>query len=122
MKTSKSQLALHLQDGLSRVSKPLSLLISEMHIGDTQHSSPTNLRRQAQEHIAAINPIKALGESRDGVDLPLVPKNATSNVSHIVANCPLGVAFQAYHFVGALYNSHVNLLQCLFPEECCEQY
>lgn len=82
------QLVLDLKDGLSRVPELLRLLLREMHIGDTQHPTPTELGRQAQEHVPTFNPIEPLCKDRDGVDLPLVPKYGPSQVSNRVSNCP----------------------------------
>lgn len=111
---SNIQLALHLQDGLSRVPKLLCLLIIQMHISHTQHSSPPELSRQAKEHITTIDPIKALCEDCDGVDPPLIPKQGSSQVSCRVADGPRCVAFEAYYLIRALNNFFVDFMQSFF--------
>lgn len=103
------QQTLHLQNGLSRVPEPLCLLISEMDICDTQNSTPSNLRRQAQENVP-IDAIEPLCKDRNWVDLPLVSKHTSRQISHRVPNCPRSVAFQSDHFIRALYYCFVNVL------------
>nr|GLL35552.1 hypothetical protein C4D60_Mb01t23160 [Ipomoea trifida] len=93
----KSELGLHLQYGVSRVVEPPLFLFSEMHVGDAHYAAPPQLRRQAEEDVAAINAVKASRKHGDWLDPSLVAKNGSSQVSYGVADCPRGVAFQVDH-------------------------
>nr|GMD34132.1 hypothetical protein C4D60_Mb01t23160 [Ipomoea batatas] len=95
----KSELGLHLQYGVSGVVELPLFLFSEMHVGDAHYAAPPQLRRQAEEDVAAINAVKASRKHRDWLDPSLVAENGSSQVSYGVADCPRGVAFQVDHLL-----------------------
>lgn len=110
----KSQLALHIQYSLCRLLQLLSLFISHMNIGHSDHTIASKQNREAEEDVTPIDTIKATSKDSDRVDLALVTEDSASQISNGVANGPRSVTLESNDFIGTANDGLVDVLKGLF--------